>query len=49
MCIRDRGKIVEVIVVENKAINRPSDNDESVGVVNKGRETNQLKNFIFLF
>ena len=25
----DKGKIVEVIVVENKAVNRPSDNDDS--------------------
>ena len=34
----DKGKIVKVIVVENKTENRPSDNDESVGVVNTDRE-----------
>ena len=39
----DKGKIGEEIVVENKAENRPSDNDESVVVVNKGKKTNQFQ------
>ena len=38
----NKGKIAEVIGVENKAVNRPSDNDESVGVVNTDREIDQV-------
>ena len=32
----DKGKIIEVIWVENKTVNRPNDNDDSVVVVEKG-------------
>ena len=35
----NKGKIVEVIGVENKTVN--NDNDDSVVVVEKGRETDQ--------
>ena len=38
----NKGKIVEVIGVENKTVNRPNDNDDSVVVVEKGRETDQF-------
>ena len=38
----DKSKIVEVIVVENKTVNRPNDKDNSVMGVGNGRGTNQF-------
>ena len=38
----NKGKIVEVIGVENKTVYRPNDNGDSVVVVEKGRETDQF-------
>ena len=53
MCIRDsisidsevtnnKGKIVEVIVVENKTVNRPNVKDDNIMGAESGGETNQF-------
>ena len=42
----DKGKIVEVTVVENKAVNKPNDNDDSVGVVEKERSGEDVMNLL---
>ena len=38
----NKGKIVEVMVVENKTVNRPNGKDDSVVMVENVRETDQL-------
>ena len=42
----DKGKIVVVIGVDNKAVNRPNDKDDSVGVVEKEYSLDDVMNLL---